>query len=287
MPHTRRTAQARHQRLLERFGGTHALITGGSAGIGRAVAQHLTGLGAGVTLVARDPDRLDQTARGLRHAAPGVDVRTVALDVSDDAAVAEQLPAELETRPADLVVNSAGVAHAGRLLDTEPAEFRRLVEINYLGTVWTTRAAVPYLRGRPRAHVANIASMAAFEGVYGYAAYAPSKFAVLGYSQVLRSELRPSGIGVSVLMAPNTDTEQLAAELEQLPDEMRPLHATSRVLSPERVAESLLAGIASGRFEIIPGLNNRAVERLHRVSHRPLRSGFDLMVRRELRRKRS
>jgi 3-dehydrosphinganine reductase len=286
VPHTRRTAQARRQRLIERFGGTHALITGGSAGIGRAVAQHLTGLGAGVTLVAREPDRLEQTARSLRHATPDVDVRTLELDVADEAAVSAALPAELEERPADMVVNSAGVAHAGRLLDTEPDDFRRLVEINYLGTVWTTRAAVPHLRGRPKAHVANIASMAALEGVYGYAAYAPSKFAVLGYSQVLRSELRPSGIGVSVLMAPNTDTDQLATELEQLPDEMRPIHATSKVLPAERVAESFLAGIASGRFEIIPGLDNRTLDRLHRVSHRPLRSGFDLMVRRELRRKR-
>lgn len=284
VPHRR--AEARTRRLRERFGGTHAVVTGGSAGIGAAVATRLVDVGAGVTLVARHEDQLAQTAERLRAGRRGAVVRTLALDVADEARVAAALAEELAAQPAELLVNSAGISHAARLLETDPATFRRVIDVDYLGTVWTTLAAVPHLRGRPGAHVANVASIAALEGIYGYAAYAPAKFAVLAFSQVLRAELRPQGIGVSVVLPPNTDTEMLAAEVAQLPPEMRPIHATSRVLSAEAVADGLLAGICSGRFEIVPGRDNRALKRVHGVSPAPLRTGFDLMVRRELRRRR-
>jgi 3-dehydrosphinganine reductase len=283
MPHRR--AEARTRRLRERFGGTHAVVTGGSAGIGAAVAERLVDVGAGVTLVARREDRLEQAAERLRARRRGAAVRTLALDVADEAQVSAALADELAAQPAELLVNSAGITHAGRLLETDPATFRRVVEVDYFGTVWTTLAAVPHLRDRPGAHIANVASMAALEGIYGYGAYAPAKFAVLAFSQVLRAELRLQGIGVSVVLPPNTDTEMLAAELGQLPAEMRPIHATSRVLAPEAVADSLLAGVCSGRFEIIPGRDNRALKRVNDVSPAPLRAGFDLMVRRELRRR--
>lgn len=85
-----------------------------------------------------------------------------------------------------------------------------------------------------------------------------------------------------MLLPPNTDTAQLAAELEQIPPEMKRIHETSSVMSPQDVAEALLRGVARGRFEIIPGLEGRLLDRLHRTSHRPLRSYFDWHVRRGL-----
>jgi 3-dehydrosphinganine reductase len=284
VPHRR--AEARTRRLRERFGGTHAVVTGGSAGIGAAVARRLVDVGAGVTLVARRERRLAEAAERLRAARAGAVVRTLALDVADEARVSAALPEELTAQPAELLVNSAGISHAGRVLETDAETFRRVTDVDYLGTVWTTLAAVPHLRGRSGAHVANVASIAALEGIYGYAAYAPAKFAVLAFSQVLRAELKPQGVGVSVVLPPNTDTEMLSAELAELPPEMRPIHATSRVLSAEVVADGLLAGICSGRFEIVPGRDNRALKRVHGVSPVPLRAGFDLMVRRELARRR-
>jgi 3-dehydrosphinganine reductase len=280
-----RRAEARLQRFRERFGGGHAVITGGSAGIGAAIARRLVQSGTGVTLVARGEARLADAAERLRRDGEGATVRTLALDVADEAAVAAAVDHELSEQPAELLVNSAGITHAGRLLETDTATFRRLIEVNYLGTLWPTLAAVPHLRGRRGAHVANVASIVALEGVYGYAAYAPSKFAVLGLSQVLRAELRHQRIGVSVTLPPNTQTAMLEAELEQLPDEMRPIHATSKVLPAEAVADSLLAGICSGRFEIVPGRDNRVLKRVHQTSPKPLRARLDSMVRRELRRR--
>jgi 3-dehydrosphinganine reductase len=267
--------------LARAFAGKHALITGASTGIGAAIAARLAQLGCGVTLVARGADALEDAAARMSREQPGVTVRTLALDVADEAAVAEAIPRELAAQPADIVINNAGVAHAGRFLDTEPERFRALMEVNFFGTLWMCRAVVPHLRERGRGHLVNVASMAAIEGIYGYSAYASSKFAVYGFTQVLRAELKPDGIGVSVLL-PNTDTAQLAAELEQIPPEMKRIHETSSVMSPQDVAEALLRGVARGRFEIIPGLEGRLLDRLHRTSHRPLRSYFDWHVRRGL-----
>jgi 3-dehydrosphinganine reductase len=274
----------RDERLRRRFGDRHALITGGSAGIGAAVARaFLDAGGGGVTLVARDAGRLEETAGELRRAHPAATVRTLALDVADEPAVSLAIARELAEQGTDLVVTSAGVAHAARFLDTDPETFRRLTAVNHLGTVWTIRAAVPHLRGRDGAHVAVVASTAAIEGIYAYSAYAPTKAAVMSFAQVMRAELRTMGIGVTLLLPPNTDTEQLANEIEQLPDEMRAIHATSKVMSPERVAGELLDGIAAGRFEVLPGLDNRMTDRAHRIWRRPLRTVFDRMVARGLR----
>lgn len=255
-------------------------------GIGLAVARLLTGMDASVTLLARRPEPLAAAAEALSSECPGAPVRTLALDVTDEAAVASEIPQEMAEQPVDLLVNSAGIAHAGRFLETQPADFRSQLETNYLGTVWMVRAVLPHLLERGRGHVVNVGSIASLEGVYGYSAYAPAKFAVYGLSQVLRAELRPHGLGVSVLLPPNTDTEQLVAERASAPAEMRRINETSRVMNPERVAKALLAGVARGRFEIIPGLDSRVMARVHRWSRAPLRTYFDWHVSRALAAKR-
>jgi 3-dehydrosphinganine reductase len=260
----------------------HALITGGSMGIGLAAARQLVRQGAGVTLAARRRGPLEQAAQGLSREHAGARVRILELDVSDQEAVERRVRAEIAEQPSDLVLNCAGIAHAGRFLESAPQDFRAQVDTNYLGTVWVLRAVLPPMIERGSGHVVNVGSIAAIEGVYGYSAYSPSKFAVSGLSQVLRAELRPHGVKVSILQPPNTDTAQLEAERASAPAEMRRINETSRVMSPDAVAESLLRGVARGRFEIIPGLDSRAMARFHRLSPVPLRAYFDWHVRRAL-----
>jgi 3-dehydrosphinganine reductase len=269
-------------KLSSYFAGKNALITGGSSGIGAAVAQRLVGLGADVILIARGEARLAEAAARITAERGDAMVRTLALDITDERAVGKIIPRLLTEHRADLLVNGAGAGHAQRFLETEPARFRAVMEVNYFGTLWMARAVVPHLLERGRGHLVNVASIASLEGVYGYSAYSPSKFAVHGLSQVLRAELKPRGILVSVVLPPNTDTPMLKAELAQMPPEMRPIWESSRVVSATRVAEDLLRGVARGRFEIIPGLDNRLTARLHRLSQTPLRAYFDRRVRREL-----
>jgi 3-dehydrosphinganine reductase len=234
--------------VARRFRGTHSLVTGGSAGIGLAIAERLVALGGSVTLVARDPERLRDAAAGLGHAAS-----TLALDVADEQAVAAALPDELGERPADLLVNCAGISTAAEFLDLDPAALRREMDVNYFGAVWTMRAALPHFLDRGSGHLLNVGSTASLVGIHGYAAYTPPKFALYGLSEVLRAELAPKGIGVTIVLPSSTRTGMLERELEEAPPETRRIITAARILEPGEVAEAALKAVARGRFEVIPG----------------------------------
>jgi 3-dehydrosphinganine reductase len=110
-----------------------------------------------------------------------------------------------------------------------------------------------------------ISSGAALLGIYGYTAYAPSKFAVRGFAEALRSELAPDGIAVSVVYPPDTDTPQFREEVRLRPEPTSRVAGTAGVLSADRVAEAILRGIRRGRFAIAPGLEMSALAVLHSV----------------------
>jgi 3-dehydrosphinganine reductase len=248
------------------YAGRRALVTGGSSGIGAATARALLRRGAHVAIAARRPGPLADTLRRLRaETREGVVVEAVQLDVTDPGAVETGVARAVGALGGlDLLVNNAGVAHAARFEDTTPETFEHLMATNFLGVVHVTRAALPRLCEQGRGDVVNVSSLAGLIGIYGYTAYAASKFAVTGFSQALRQELRPHGIGVSLVCPPDTDTPQLAEENRTKPPETRAIAGTTRVLAPEVVAEALLRGVARGRFLIVPGFEARWAERLAR-----------------------
>ena len=253
-------------RLADRFGGRHAFIAGGSGGIGLAIARRLVEVGAGVTLAARTPEALDHAASGLLEAHPNATVRTLALDVADERAVATVLPRDLAKQPVDLVVNSAGVSTVGEFTDLEPEALRREMDVNYFGAVWVTRAALPHLLERGGGHIVNVGSTASLIGIYGYAAYAPTKFALYGLSEVLRAELEPRGIGVTIVLPTSTRTPMLERELEEAPPETRATITSTRILDPAEVAEAALTAVARNRFEVIPGRDVALQVRSYRMA---------------------
>jgi 3-dehydrosphinganine reductase len=253
--------EARHRWAMrhEGFGDRRALVTGGSSGIGRALALALARAGAHVAIVARREAPLRDTAEALRGAARHAAQRFAAIpaDVADPAQAAQAVAAAVAALGGlDVVVNNAGAARALRFEDTPPAEFQRLLEVNFLGAVHVTRAALPHLAAGAR--IANVSSLAGALAIYGYAAYAPSKFALTAFSEVLRQELRPRGIAVSVLLPPDTDTPQLAEENREKPAATRALAGNVAVLPPGAVADALLDGLARGRATIVPGWRARA-----------------------------
>ena len=109
-----------------------------------------------------------------------------------------------------------------------------------------------------------MASLAGVLGFIGYAAYAPSKFAVVGFSEAIRNELLPHNIRVSVLLPPDTATPQLDAEILTRPAETRAIADHARVLQPEHVARVLLRGIAAGQFWIVPGWDAKMTDHVTR-----------------------
>jgi 3-dehydrosphinganine reductase len=251
------------------FAGKRVVLTGGSSGIGRSLAIQLVQQGADLLLIARRPRLLEETAAELekhrRH--PGQSWELRPADVGRREQIESVLQEFTRRHEVDLLINNAGVACAEYLDRTPPEVFEEMMRVNYLGTVWTTRALLPHFRQRRRGHIANVASLAGVLGFVGYAAYAPSKFAVLGFSDVLRNELKPFGIRVSVLLPADTDTPGLAAENRTRPAETRAISCRVGPMHPDDVARAFLHGIAAVRYSIVPGLRSRLV--YHVVRHAP------------------
>src|SRR5690606_26546487 len=192
----------------------YVVVTGGSSGIGRSLANQLVQLGASLCLVARRKPLLEEAAAALSPLCTreGQVVETLPLDLSDREATTSALKELSERRDIDILINNAGVAYANYIDKTNPSVYEEMMRINYFSTVWATCALLDHFKKRKRGNIANVASLAGVLGIFGYAAYAPSKFAVMGFSDVLRQELRPDGITVSVLLPPDTMTPQLEYE---------------------------------------------------------------------------
>jgi 3-dehydrosphinganine reductase len=264
------------------FTGRRALVTGGSSGIGRAVALRLAREGAHVAILARGAAGLASVRAELAAAATRSEQRFAAVpcDVADAAGVAAAIARAVEALGGlDLLVNNAGTPRAARFEDTTADEFRRVLDVNFLGAVHVTRAALPALRERG-GDVANVSSLAGILAIYGYSAYAPSKFALAAFSEVLRQELRPHGIRVAVCYPPDTDTPQLAQENETKPPETRALAGNASLLTADEVAAALLDGIARGRAEIVPGRAARLLARVARTAPGLVRRFVDREIRR-------
>lgn len=236
-----------------------ALVTGGSSGIGLALAKMLSESGADVWILARDPARLKSAYREISAVRRTNNQRigVISADVSDYAKTVEKLESfTASNRIPDLLINAAGVAKPGCFQDLEVADFHWMMEVNYFGTVHVTRALVPAMIKRRSGHIINISSVAGFLGVYGYSAYGPSKFAVRGFSDVLRSELREYGIRVSVVFPPDTQTPQLEYENQFKPPILQKLDEANSVMTPEAVAGSILKNAARGQYIITPGFDS-------------------------------
>lgn len=230
---------------MSRLDDAHVLITGGSSGIGLATARRALARGARVSIVARDVERLAQAEDTLESSA-GEPTRVCAepADVTDRESIERALGLLIaQLGPVDVLVTCAGGARPG-LFEALPAEvFVEQMTLNYLGTVYSVRAVVPAMIERGRGHVMLVSSAAGLVGVYGYSAYVPAKFAVRGFAEALRPELKPHGIVVGCAFPPDTDTPGFAAEEATKPEATKTLSATVRVRSPEDVANSIIRGI--------------------------------------------
>jgi 3-dehydrosphinganine reductase len=242
-----------------------ALITGGSSGIGFAVARALVIEGADVCLLARDRAKLDQAKSDLAQLAFRKDqtVEIISCDITDYNALSKALQqwTALNGVP-DLVINSAGVAYPGYFQDLDVDIFHWLMDINYFGTLHVLKCIIPMMIQRGSGTVVNISSQAGFIGVFGYTGYGASKFAVRGLSDALRAEMKPLGIKVSIVFPPDTQTPQLDFEEPLKPQETKAIAGSANVLSAEQVADSILRGIRKGKYVIIPGFEGKLFYRL-------------------------
>ncbi|MFM8533608.1 MAG: SDR family oxidoreductase [Acidimicrobiia bacterium] len=232
------------------------LITGGSSGIGLAMAKQLAPTGAALTLLSRDASRLQTAADAVAalqpDSAPRVSV--VSCDVADAESVAAYFASttRAETAPTT-VINAAGLSRPGYFLKLPDDAFTQAMAVNYFGTVNVLRHAVPAMLASRQGAILNVGSVASFIGVFGMTPYCGSKFAVRGMTEALRSELAPHGIRVCLLCPPDTDTPMLAEENRCKPVETTALSESAGVLSADTVAAAGLDGLARDRAMIVPG----------------------------------
>ncbi len=259
--------------------GAHAVVTGGSSGIGRATAVLLVERGARVSLVARGHERLDETAAELGVA--GGRVATAPADVADAGAVVAAMEAlTAEMGPCDVLVASAGRSRPGHFEQLDDEVFHRLMAVNYFGTLNAIRAVVPSMIERGRGSIVGVSSAAGLIGVFGFAAYTPTKFAVRGLLETLRAELAPHGIHVGCAFPPDVDTPMLADENRFKPEETKAISAAIRPISAERVAASIVRGIEQRRFSIIPDWQTRLLARTAGLVPEAFAYSFDRTARR-------
>ena len=217
----------------------NALITGAGKGIGKAIAIALAKEGVNVILVSRTQSDVDQLAN--ETAALGVKSLALSADVSDINSInsaVEKAFAEFKT--IDILINNAGIAAFGNFMTLEPAAWGKIIQVNLMGTYYTTRAVLPNMIERQTGDIINISSTAGLNGNALTSAYSASKFAVLGLTDSLMQEVRKYNIRVTAL-TPSTVATDLALDLKLTdgnPD---------KVMQSEDVAELIIAQLKLSR----------------------------------------
>lgn len=227
------------------------VITGASAGIGRATAQAFGKRGARVGLIARGREGLDAAKREIEEA--GGKAIVLPLDVSDHDAV-ERAAAEVEAAfgPIDIWINNAMLSVFSPIMEMQPEEYRRVTEVTYLGYVWGTLAALRRMKPRDRGTIVQVGSALAYRGIPLQSAYCAAKHAVQGFHDSLLSELKHDESNVRVVMVqmPALNTPQFRWVKSRLPRKAQPVPP---IFQPEVAADAIIWSAYSGRREVNVG----------------------------------
>ncbi|KAI3426470.1 hypothetical protein D9Q98_008837 [Chlorella vulgaris] len=251
--------------------GTHVLITGGSKGLGLALALQCVERGCSVTIIARKQADLDAALQQLTTAAQAAaakaaqrslaaaaiaspsKVQALSADTTDHEQLSKVFAeAEQEAGPMDVLVCNAGLSLPGLFVEQDVSAFEQQMRVNFLGSVHSAKAALPGMLQRGSGRIVFVTSSLAILGFAGYSSYAASKWALRGMADCLRNELLGTGVEISVAYPPDTDTPGYAQENTCKPELCVAVNDAmgSSLFSADKVARLLLRGIEQGKYHL-------------------------------------
>ncbi|HET6530106.1 MAG TPA: SDR family NAD(P)-dependent oxidoreductase [Actinoplanes sp.] len=259
-----------------RFGGRTAVLTGAASGIGEQLAYGLAARGSGLVLIDLDAIRLDAVAGEIRRRHPDRPVETLVVDLADRAALTTAAEGIRARHPAlGLLINNAGIALGGMFEHLSVAEFESVVDVNFRAPVLLTHALLPALLAAPGSHLVNVSSLYGLIAPPGQSAYSASKFALRGFSEVLRGELagrvgvttvHPGGIRTRIA---ETATIGAAVPAEMIGPQREAITALL-TYPPEKAAAEILDGVQRRRARVLIAASAKVPDLLARllpVSH--------------------
>jgi len=244
------------------FKGSIIVITGGSSGLGKALAQRLVERGAYLALIARDKNKLVRVKDELSAICiAGQKIEIFPCDVTDYDATEKALSTIADTFGLpDILINSAGILREGYFEKLPLSTFREVMDINYFGVLNCTKAMIPFFKKKGLGRIVNISSLGGKIGTFGYTAYCSSKFAIVGLTDTLRAELKPLNIKFH-LVCPGEFESPMVDDLNTYRTiENRVVTHTVPALSLDVVADEVIRGIQKDRYLIIPGFIARFIE---------------------------
>lgn len=245
---------------MKDFNDKTVYIVGGSSGIGLATANILAAKGAHIIVFARREDRLERAVEEIagKRISKLQRFSCLPMDVSNrDEVEAVMSRAVSEFGIPEVLINCAGRARPHVFEEITYERFDETMKINLYGTWNTVSALVPYMKERG-GYIVNVSSIGGFIGIFGYTDYSASKFAIIGFSEALRSELKLYNITVSVLCPPDTDTPGLQEENKTKPEETKAISASAGLMQPDEVARALIKGMRGENLLIIPGFDGKS-----------------------------
>lgn len=211
--------------------GKTAIVTGGSRGIGRAIAIALGAEGSNIVIVSRTIKELRKTAKDIKNL--GVTVLYVRADVSKENDVLEVVRQTIETfERIDILINNAGIAIRKSLIETTEREWNRIIEVNLKGAFICSKYILPYMIEQEEGVIINISSIAGKHGFSGFSAYSASKFGIIGLTESLAKEVDEYGIKVYAICPRGVDTRMYHL--------LFPHSHTSNLLKPEDIAKKVV-----------------------------------------------
>ncbi|MFX1428457.1 MAG: SDR family oxidoreductase, partial [Promethearchaeota archaeon] len=258
-----------------------ALVCGGSKGIGKAVAKEFVQLGGNVCIVARDLETLKRAADEINELKTEIEqkIEFISCDTTDIEKLKPLISEFIENHGIpDYLLNFVGISFPDYVENLTIDNFKEHMDTNFYGQLHPILLLLPYFKEKKEGYIVNASSVAGYIGQMGYAAYTPTKFAILGLSESLRHELKPYNINVSVLCPPDTETPGLQEELETRPEELNIISESwGGLLKPKEVAEKYINDLLKKEFYIMPGSSKflwrimRLFPKLiHRISDRDL-----------------